>query len=84
MGLNHVSFSDGKMVILSDNPDDRLSASINERMMDALKQSFSEFIEECSVALRKLKPGKSITLKSTPFVVQMTREAESSKVTAEV
>jgi RNA 3'-terminal phosphate cyclase len=74
-----LTYTNGKIAIVAESPDDRIQKHFAERFCEAINREVDEFLQECQVALRKLKPGQEVTLTSRPIVVTMSAEKETAK-----
>jgi hypothetical protein len=56
-------------VVVATNPNRSFRQYIAEQMVLAAHKEFAEFAQEVNVALRRIKPGETVTLQSRPIVV---------------
>jgi hypothetical protein len=69
--------NDTGLKLRADNPDESLNHYFKGRILDAYNEETRNFLEEVAVALRKLPPGKTVTVYSKPISVQLTRPEEA-------
>lgn len=63
----------------ADKPDDTFISYSLEQVQRAIVKEQMEFLEEVRVTFRNLKPGKTVTLKSKPIRVTISREHETEE-----
>lgn len=59
---------------VAEKPDETLKKYWLEKLRAALANEFQSFMDEVAVAMRKLKPGESVTLESRPIKVTLQKE----------
>lgn len=77
-----LTWTDNKCRMVITNPDERGRQHWRDRLAAAYAQEVQEFIQECQVAMRKMKPGDTITLSSRPIEVTMEYAAEEAAAEA--
>jgi hypothetical protein len=58
------------------NPDEAMKKMYKDAIRDKYDNEAFEFIQECAVAARNIKPGQRIELKSRPIEVIIERDVE--------
>ena len=60
--------------IVANNPDQKIKEYFKQQISDAYYREVNDFMEEVSVAIRKIKKGETITLTSRPIVITIVNE----------
>lgn len=60
----------------AENPDESLSNYFVGKMEEAYRQELVNFFREVVVSMRKLKEGETITVKSIPLIVTLSKKKE--------
>jgi hypothetical protein len=61
------------------NPTDRMLSATRADLRAAYDAEAREWVEEVSVALRRLKPGERVTITSRPLVAELERADDGAK-----
>lgn len=72
------------MKVIAQAPDEPMKKRFADSIMDAYHREAISFREEVIVAIRKLKPGEKMTLKSRPLEVDMERTLEKQPAKEEI